>query len=253
MVSLNAAFNLEYMGSFFYMSTLLGVIFGCAGSGIGVNGYFAFWASGLGAVCGTLVEGSDFNPATSLAKFLLNDKRSVMELLVRWLGQFAGMFSAGLGTWAMTGDLGRSLFLANKLNQSENWSIANQLCQTILCVGPGIWLLDQYKNRKLGHFIVYGYQAWFSFGYNGGHFNWMRVLVSGICATIQNDIDYDSSKFWAAFGVIVAGGLIAPFGTYVMVKYSWPRVAGFVEEWKAEQEGKDAPENNAEPDNQSNL
>lgn len=227
--------QLEYMGSFFYFSTAIGILVGAHASAVPVNGWTAFWAFGIGACAGLLVPGADFNPAVSTAKFLLNDRRDPLKLLCRIVGQIVGCLSAGLGTWLMTADVTHTGFFYPKKRDGYDLIYAFFLC--FITVGPGIWLLEAYGNskseRRIAHFITYGWQAYFQWAFVGGCFNWADGLARGIMGMITDNAHgtkggFDSGDFWGIFWVIlVSGGIIGPAGAFAFTRYQWPMIAGF--------------------------
>lgn len=251
MPSLAEIANLEFTGSFFYFSTALGIQFGLAGQETLPPALVAYFAMGIGAAVGCLVKGSDFNPSVSMTNFLLGKGgRDPMQLVARIVAQFLGMFGAAMGTWLMTSDIYSTHFVPNRLAEPTiEWKWAQQFLMVALASGPGIWLLEQYSNRQLGHFLTYGYQALFSFQYNGGHFNWMHTLVVGLSAELQNRDTYTSDmreKFWKAFIVIVLGNLLSPLIAYGQGEFAWPGVQKVIDELEA-------GEKNTEEENQSGL
>lgn len=238
--------QLEYMAAFFFHSTALGILLAAGNAATTLQIFVAY---GIGGQCGLLCVGADFNPSVSLLKFLLSEKRDVMKLLCRMLGQFLGCLCSCLGLWLMCADWQRTGFFPPMLNQADAFSAYNGFFAIMLASGPGLWLLEAYgstmMDRRLAHFVTYGYQAAWQMPLVGNGFNWADALARGVMGYITGDAlgvkgGFKGGDFIESMWMILlAGGIAAPAFAWFFTKIQWPMIVEFSE--KEMESQKDEP------------
>jgi len=234
--------QLEYMAAFFYLSTALALVYALGAE----SSFNLFWAWGAGGMCGTLCKGADFNPSVSVAKFMIGGNKDIMKLVCRILGQILGCLSACMGLWLMSADSKRTGFFPPQVLDDGVYKDYNAFFAVFLASGPGIWLLEAYGDkvvdRRLAHFITYGYQAAWQYPLVGNGFNWADALARGLMGYITGDANgakdgFDGGDFWGAMWMIlVAGGVLAPAFAWFFTTIQWPMIEGFSEKELAQQE-----------------